>query len=248
MKLKWLGHASVLITTDSGTRIITDPYIRRPYAITTRGALTYGDIKETADIVVVTHEHGDHSNVAAVRGNPEVVRGIEIGANTVKAKGIEFKVIPCHHDGGGGKILGENTLICFEVDGMRVCHTGDLGHRLDDKQLAESGEIDILLLCVGLLVPVGEPHFFVDSAGQRFPYWNQYIIDAEVANQLYDQLNPKVVIPIHFGNEKCTFNLVTVGEFLEGKKNVNRLDTSEVQFKQGELPAETEIIVLEPAL
>lgn len=248
MKIKWIGHACVLITSESGTRIITDPYIRRPYSFVTRGALIYGDINESADIVVVTHEHPDHNNVAAVGGNPEIVRGSELrDTGTVKVKGIEFKCIPCYHDGVSGERLGENNVFCFEVDGLRICHTGDLGHPLSDEQIAELGDIDILLLCVGLLAPRGEPKYFVDDNGQRIQCWNQYIINADVANEHYDQLKPKVLMPIHFGSEKCTFNLVTVDEFLQGKKNVSRLDTSEVQFKKGELPADTRIILLKPA-
>ena len=68
MKVKWLGHASFLITSDSGTRIITDPY-------ETSENLTYDEIRETADIVTVSHEHSDHNNVAAVGGNPQIVKG-----------------------------------------------------------------------------------------------------------------------------------------------------------------------------
>jgi len=68
MKVRWLGHASFMITSETGTKIITDPYV-----ITEN--LNYGEIKESADIVTVSHEHGDHNNVAAVRGKPEVVRG-----------------------------------------------------------------------------------------------------------------------------------------------------------------------------
>jgi L-ascorbate metabolism protein UlaG (beta-lactamase superfamily) len=85
MKIKWLGHASFMITAETGTKIITDPYV-------TTEILNYGEIKESADIVTVSHEHTDHNNVAAVKGNPEVVRG------TAKAKGIEFKGIPTYHD------------------------------------------------------------------------------------------------------------------------------------------------------
>ena len=69
MKVKWLGHASFLITSDTGVKIITDPYT--PGGL----GLNYGEIKESADIVTVSHEHGDHNNVAAVKGNPQVVRG-----------------------------------------------------------------------------------------------------------------------------------------------------------------------------
>ena len=213
MKIKWLGHASFLITSDSGIRIITDPY--QPDE-----RLKYGEIKESADIVTVSHEHGDHSNVSAVRGNPEAVRG------TANVKGIELKGISVYHDNTVGSQRGKNTIFCFEVDGVRVCHLGDLGHPLSDKQAAGLGTVDILI------IPVG----------------GNYTIDAKVAGQVCDKLKPKVIIPMHFKNDKCTFPIAGVDEFLQGKEGVSRLDTSEVEFKQGELPATTKTVVLKPAL
>jgi len=248
MRIKWLGHACVLITSDAGIRIITDPYVPG-YHSAPKGTLAYSDIDESADIVAVTHEHGDHNNVAAVRGNPEIVRGSEIReTGVVKVKGIDFKAIPCKHDGVGGGVLGENNILCFEVDGLRICHSGDLGHRLSDEQVAEVGEIDILLLCVGQLVPVGEPQFTVDAVGRRVRFWNQYTINADIANQLYNQLAPKVIMPIHYSNDKCSFKLVGVDEFIKGKKNVIKMDTSEVEFTRERLPTDTQIIVVPPAL
>jgi len=213
MKIKWLGHASFMITSEAGTKIITDPYVIAEN-------LNYGEIKESADIVTVSHGHTDHNNVSAVRGNPEVVRG------TAKVKGIEFRGIPTYHDDAEGKLRGNNTILCFEVDGVRVCHLGDLGHHLNDKQVAKLGSVDILL------IPVGG--FFT--------------IDAKVASQLCDRLKPKVIIPMHFKNDKCAYPIAGGEEFLKGKKGVRRLDTSEVEFKQGELPATTKTVVLKPAL
>jgi len=213
MTIKFLGHACFLITSSEGARIITDPY--EPDE-----RLKYGEINEPADVVTVSHEHGDHSNVSGVRGNPEAVRG------TAKVKGIEFKGIPTYHDDAGGESRGNNAIICFEVDGIRVCHLGDLGHPLNDKQTAELGSVDILL------IPVG----------------GFYTIDAKVASQLCDRLKPKVIIPMHFKNDKCAFPVAGVDEFLQGKEGVSRLDISEVEFKQAELPATTQIIVLKPAL
>jgi len=213
MKIKWLGHASFVITSDTGTKIITDPY-------EIGGDLSYGQIKESADIVTVSHGHTDHNNVAAVQGNPKVVRG------AASIKGIEFKGIPTYHDEAGGGRRGKNTILCFEVDGMRLCHLGDLGHQLSDSQVAELGTVDILL------IPVG----------------GFYTIDAKVATQLGDRLKPKVIIPMHYKNDRCAFTIAGVEEFLRGKKEVSRLDASQVEFKAGELPATTQIVVLKPAL
>ena len=214
MKIKWLGHASFLITSDSGTRIITDPYDAA------RQDLAYGEIKESADIVTVSHEHGDHNNVAAVGGNPEVVRG------TTEVKGIKFKGIPTYHDDAKGSKRGNNTMLCFEVDGVKVCHLGDLGHPLSDEQVNELGEMDVLL------IPVG----------------GFYTIDATTASQACDQLKPRVIIPMHFKNNKCNFPITGVDEFIKGKSNVTQPDASEVEFKVGELPAPAQIMVLKPAL
>jgi len=213
MKIKWLGHASFMITSDTGIKILTDPYV-------TGGDLRYGEIKESADIVTVSHNHTDHNNVAAVGGNPQVVKG------TARIKGIEFKGIPTYHDDAGGKKRGDNTMLCFEVDGVRVCHLGDLGHQLSDMQVAELGRIDILL------IPVG----------------GFYTIDAKVATEVCSRLKPKVIIPMHYKTDKCGFPIAGVDEFLRGKEGVSRLDASEVEFKPGELPASTQIIVLKSAL
>jgi L-ascorbate metabolism protein UlaG (beta-lactamase superfamily) len=213
MKIKWLGHAAFLITSDSGTRIITDPY--KP-----DDALKYSNIEESADIVTVSHDHSDHNNVAAVRGNPQEVRG------TTEAKGIKIKGIPTAHDDTGGSQRGSNTIFCFEVDGLNICHFGDLGHPLSSTQLAELGKVDVLL------TPVGG--FFT--------------IDAQTAGKISDQLKPRVIIPMHFQNNKCNFPIKGVDEFTKGKNNVTRLDTSEIELKKGGLPASTQIMVLKPAL
>jgi len=160
--------------------------------------------------------------VAAVRGNPEVVKG----AVTTKIKGIAIKGIPSYHDEAGGTKRGKNVIFCFEVDGIRLCHLGDLGHLLSDKQIAEIGAVDILL------IPVGG--FFT--------------IDGRGATQVCDQLKPKVVIPMHW-NYKWSFSeIASVDEFLQGKSDVSQPDTSEVEFKPGELPKVTQIILLKSAL
>jgi len=113
MNIKYLGHSSFLITSDTGMKIITDPY-------ETGGGLNYGEIKESADIVTVSHDHSDHNNAAAVQDNPQVVRG------AAKVKGMEFKGISTYHDEAQGGQRGKNTILCFGVDGIKVCHLGFL--------------------------------------------------------------------------------------------------------------------------
>lgn len=215
MKIKWLGHACFLITSRDGLRVITDPYA-------VGGGINYSPIKETADVVVVSHDHGDHSNVSTVQGKPEVVKG----SGTITARGIQFKGIASYHDASQGTQRGLNTVFCFAIDNMKLCHLGDLGHALDPEQVNEIGAVDILF------VPVG----------------GFYTIDASVASRVCDQLKPKVVIPMHFKTPKCDYPIAGVEDFLGGKKDVRRVGNSEADFERERIPAATEIVLLQPAL
>jgi L-ascorbate metabolism protein UlaG (beta-lactamase superfamily) len=229
-------------------RIITDPF--KPGAHPPPGGeLTYKAVEGPADIVVVTHEHPDHNNVASVKGSPDIVRGAELRkTGPRKVRGIEFNVLPCHHDGADGEILGENNMVFFQMDGMKICHTGDIGHRLMDEQAAKLGAVDILLLCVGLLVPLGERQFVAGVSGPGNFYWLDHIIDADVANQITEQLKPKVLFPIHYSNDKCSFKLVGINEYLKGKSNVILAGKAEANINPDDLAGDARIIVLEPAL
>lgn len=212
MKVKWLGHSSFLITSAGGVSIITDPY--KPDS-----RLSYGEIKETADIVTVSHEHGDHNNTAAVAGNPEALRA------SAEVKGIKFRGIPVYHDENEGKERGKNTIFCFTVDGVSVCHLGDLGHDLSESQLRDIGSVDILLMPVG----------------------GFYTIDADTAGRIGERLKPRVIIPMHFRNSKCAFPISGVEDFLRGKQ-VTQTKNSEAEFTADNLPPATQIMVLQPAL
>jgi L-ascorbate metabolism protein UlaG (beta-lactamase superfamily) len=215
MKLKWLGHSCFLITSETGLRIITDPY-------STAGGINYSPVNEAADIVTVSHDHRDHNNIAAVRGKPEIITG----SGTKTAKGIQFRGIASHHDESKGKERGANTIFCFTMNGITLCHLGDLGHELSREEIAQIGNVDVLL------IPIGG--FFT--------------IDAKAASKVADDLKPKVIIPMHYKTPKCDFPITGVEDFLAGKKNVKKLNSSEHEFKAGKLPEATEIVVLQPAL
>ncbi len=215
MIIKWLGHACFLITSEEGLKVITDPY-------TVGGSINYSPIREVADIVVVSHGHADHNNVSAVRGKPEVVKD----SGTKTAKGVQFRGVATYHDTAQGKQRGTNTVFCFTLDDIKLCHLGDLGHLISQGQVNEIGAVDILF------IPVG----------------GFYTIAAANASQVCDQLKSKVIIPMHFKTPQCTYPIAGVDDFLRGKVNVEKMDSSEIEFKLDELPAVTQIVVLKPAL
>jgi L-ascorbate metabolism protein UlaG (beta-lactamase superfamily) len=215
MKIKWLGHASFLITSDTGVKIITDPY--EPIL-----GMNYKPIDEFADIVTVSHGHSDHNNVAAVRGNPRVIDE----STPVEMKGIKISGIDTFHDSSSGNERGPNIIYCMEVDSIKICHLGDLGHMLSDRQVAAIGKVDVLM------APVG----------------GNFTIDAGTADVVIEKLKPAVVMPMHFCNERCPdFPVAGVDTFTDGKTNVTFMDTSEIEYKAGELPESTRVVVLKPA-
>ncbi len=218
MKIKWYGHAAFLITSDQGIKIILDPYEPGAFG----GQLSYGKIKDQADIALTSHDHADHNDTKSLPGSPQVVKGS--GSKTIK--GISIKGISTYHDPSKGSERGTNTIFNLQVDGIQVCHLGDLGHILSEKEVGEIGPVDILL------IPVGG--FFT--------------IDVKEATRVAEQIKPKVLIPMHFKTEKCGFPIAPVEDFVKGKPALKRAGTSEATFDKASLPQKMEIIVLEHAL
>jgi len=218
MIIRYLGHACFLVTDSDGIRIVFDPYEPGGF----NGAIGYGPINEPADIVVVSHDHADHNYVAGVPGNPRVITGPGVQSEEI----ILVRGIAAKHDASGGSERGENTVFCADIDDVRLCHLGDLGHELTPAQVEEIGSIDVLLCPVGGL----------------------FTIDAQAATRVVESLGPRITIPMHFKTAKTTFPLAPVDDFLRGKKNVRRENASEITVTQETLPAEPQIIVLDPAL
>jgi L-ascorbate metabolism protein UlaG (beta-lactamase superfamily) len=130
------------------------------------------------------------------------------------------------HDDAHGEQRGKNNVFVVSADGLRVAHMGDLGHVLNADQAAEIGTVDVAL------VPVG----------------GYYTIDAAQASKVVEQVGAKIVIPMHYSSDKCLFPIAGVDGFLEGKPDVIRQGTPEVDVTKAALPTKRQIIVLETAL
>ena len=241
MKIRFLGHAAVELVAASGLKILFDPYTPGHH-FPPRGTLTHAPITGPYDIVAVSHEHPDHNAVSVVPGNPEVVRGMQIkDKGIVNVKGIDFWSVGCYHDDKGGILGGENTIIGCTVDGLKVAHSGDIGHVPTEEQLAQMKKygIDVFLLCIGL----------IEREGERY---ERFIIDTEatIMNGIWESVRSFVpwLIPIHYRNARCDFRFITVDEFCGDKTNVTRVKGSVAEITPASLPTIPQITVLEPAL
>ena len=215
MKVKWNGHASFTLTSDSGLKIITDPYEPGGFG----GQIKYGPIPDSADIVLVSHEHADHNYVQGLKGTPSAVR------KSQEIKGIKIEVIDSFHDQSQGRERGENRIFLFELDGIKIAFLGDLGHELKPEQAEKLSGLDLLL------IPVG----------------GTFTVDAKQAGKIVEELKPKLVIPMHYKTAKIGFPIQTVDSFLSLFPKSKKLNASEVEIKKSDLPSSTEVWVLEPA-
>lgn len=217
MKIEFVGHATFLITTSNGTRILTDPI---NYA-THSDQLRYKRVTEPVDVVTVSHEHGDHSGYRELKGSPVVIKA----EGKFAAGGAQFTGFATWHDEAQGSKRGSNIVFVISADDLRVAHMGDLGHVLSADQAAAIGNVDVML------VPVG----------------GYYTIDGAGADTVARQLAADIVIPMHFKTDRCEYPIAGVDGFVAGKPNVTRVGGSELEITRESLPPKQQIFVLEPA-
>jgi L-ascorbate metabolism protein UlaG (beta-lactamase superfamily) len=209
MEITWLGHSCFLIKGKEKI-IITDPC---------HPDLGYKLGEPEADIVTVSHLHRGHSYVEGVANDPRQIASpgeYEIGGTFITG-------VASFHDDKKGEIRGKNTIYVIEMDGITLCHLGDLGHPLDSRLIEEIGDVGILFL------PVGEVS----------------TIPIDTATQIIRQLEPPVVIPMHYKTKVSTGDLSPVDKFL----NAMRIKDLEVKPKLSitvsSLPGSTQTVVLD---
>nr|MBO2493927.1 MBL fold metallo-hydrolase [Clostridia bacterium] len=211
MKITWFGHACFKLASDSGVTIITDPYDE---------TVGYKLPEEHADIVTVSHQHFDHSYVQGIPGKPEVISE----AGNFSVKGIPIRGIVSYHDDQGGRKRGTNIVYVYEIDGVRVCHLGDLGHVLSKEQVEQIGHVDVLL------IPVG----------------GTYTIDAKAAASVVSTLKPSIAIPMHYKTAKIDFSIDGVEKFLEVMGGGTYIHDHTLEVKKQDIEGkETRILVLD---
>jgi len=178
--------------------------------------------KLEADIVLVTHQHYDHNNVKAVPGNPFLVSG----PGEYEIKEVFIHGIPSFHDSSSGKEKGNNTIYIIEAEDLRICHLGDLGEKeLTPEQVEKIGEVDILM------IPVG----------------GVFTISAKEAMKIMSQIEPSIIIPMHYQIPKLKIKLDGLDKFLKAM-GIKKIDSSpKLSIKKKDIVSEeAKIIVLNP--
>lgn len=204
----WHGHS--LFQVQGSATVATDPHNGASLGLPAPGF--------RADIVTVSHLHGDHASGLGLFTGARVFMAAEEAA----VMGVRLRGVECSHDDDRGRRLGSNVVWSFDVDGVRFTHTGDLGHHLTARQLSEIGSTDVLFLNTGS--------------------------DLALAEENAALLDPRVVVPMHYETPGIIFQwyrMKTVEEFTAGKRGVVHVGRSH-EYAPGTLPARPEIHVYTP--
>lgn len=217
MTITYLGHSCFKLKGKDAS-VITDPYSEM---------VGFKLPLQKAEIVTVSHAHADHNAVDRVKGTeirPEPFVINEAGEYEVN--GVSVFGIETYHDNNGGVERGKNIVYKIIIDGVKVCHLGDLGHLLSQDQANKIGMIDVLLLPVG----------------------GETAISPEEAIKVARFLEPSYIIPMHFRtdahNQAVFGGKATLEDFLKDYDTAPKLD-KKLKVELNRLPEEPELIVLE---
>jgi L-ascorbate metabolism protein UlaG (beta-lactamase superfamily) len=215
MDITYFGHSSFKLTGKSGT-VITDPF-GAYVGITTP--------KSSADIVTVSHDHPDHNAVAQITGTARRAKPFIIDKlGEYEVGGISVFGVETHHDAHQGAERGKNIIYTILIDGIRICHLGDLGHELTAEQLEAIGEVDVVLCPVG----------------------GTFTIDPVLAVKTINVLEPAIAIPMHYkmaGYDEAVFgDLKTLNDFLQ-EYGSSPAPVAKLSLDKTKLPEETELVV-----
>jgi len=177
--------------------------------------------KTEAQILLITHGHSDHSNKKAIDGNPFLIED----PGEYEIKGVHIKGIQGFHDDSQGKEKGQVVFYVIETENMKICHLSDIGQKeLTSEQIEEIGDVDILM------IPVG----------------GVYTIDAKQASNIISQIEPKIVIPMHYQIPKLNLKLNSLDQFLKEVGSQKIEPQKKFKVKISDLPKEImQVVVFE---
>jgi L-ascorbate metabolism protein UlaG (beta-lactamase superfamily) len=171
-----------------------------------------------ADAVFVSHDHPDHNNIGAIKGNPVVLDT----PGEYAVKGINVIGLDSFHDEASGMERGHSTIFILEAEELKICHLGDLGTDLSEKQLDEIDGTDILF------VPIG----------------GTYTIDGEKAAELVHKVEPAIVIPMHYKTAGSNLKIDDEKKFCAEMGNCPKEKTAKLTIKKKDTEGKSMEVVL----
>lgn len=208
MEITWLGHSCFRIKGKEVT-LVTDPFGE---------SIGYSLGMLAANIVTLSHNHPGHSYAEGIEGSPKVI----CRSGEYEIGGVFVTGVSTFHDTERGKSLGKNIIYLIEIDDVRLCHLGDLGHVPSPRQIEDLGNIEVLF------VPVG----------------GVSTIDAKIAAEVVRFINPKIIIPMHYKTEVVDW-LEPLDKFIKEMGLREVAPQPKLSITRASLPIETQVILLD---
>ena len=220
MRVSWYGHACFRLE-GAGVSVITDPY--------TPELAGLGAVTDTAEVVVMSSALDDaHSNAAMIAGSPRVLNALDaVEAPASVGSGIVVEAVAAMEGIDRPDDPKANALYRFELDGLAICHMGDVGRPLSEAQLEPlCGRVDVLFALAG-----AGPTIALDD------------LDEAIA-----RIGPRVVIPMHYRTPSLRYDVGPLEDFLAHRTGdpIVRHDGSTVELDA--LPDVLTVHVLRPLL
>ena len=211
--ITWYGHSFIYLASKSGVRIAIDPFgesVRLPFP---------KDLQ--ADMALISYEAADRNGAEQLQGSPQVFRGVA-GSGTHRVGGLLFKGVETWRDSSHGIKKGKNVVYIIEMDGIRFCHLGGIGDKLQTTHYEQIGHVDVLF------IPVGNPLMSIDDLCQ-----------------MARQLDARLIVPIAYQDaEAGTAELRAVDMFAARYKDVLRPQEKPFQLKTQNLPKKPTLLIL----
>lgn len=212
----WHGQACFRIKGKNAT-VVFDPYDADFTGLS--------PLKISSDIVCVSHDHKDHNNATVVKGDEEGKAPFVIsGPGEYEISGVNIVGIGSFHDEKEGAERGLNTIYQATIDEINIVHLGDLGQ----KKLTQE-QVEALSSCDVLLIPVG----------------SVYTISGKDAGDIIAQIEPKIVIPMHYKIDGLKFDLEPVSVFLSSVGREKIEPQPKLSVSRERLPEELEVVLLQ---
>jgi len=215
MNIQYYGHSCFKITTKPAGRatddvsIFFDPFDKQIGLRPPQGQ---------ADLALVSHNHHDHNNIEALKGDPVVINT----AGEYSVKGVNIIGVEAFHDDKEGQERGKINIFTIETEGLKICHLSDLGGDLGPKQLDEIDGVDILF------IPVG----------------GKYTIDGKKAAEIARKIEPAIIIPMHYKIPGSTVDISDEKSFCEAMGTCPKEKISKLTLKKKDLEGKNSEVIL----
>lgn len=213
MQIEWFGHSCFLLKSDSGITVLIDPF---------DSTVGYDQPRLACDCLLITHKHFDHNACDVVMG--ETLKIDSSGEYSIK--GVQISGFESFHDNDGGALRGKNIIYKIIIDGVIICHMGDIGHIPSPELYEKLGSIDVLM------IPTG----------------GNFTINAKEAMEIINAISPNMILPMHYLTDKVNMNIDPINNFTDIANvhyDISRTGRNVISVEKNDLKKRTRIYILE---